>query len=176
MPKKLEETEKEYHKRRKKEWYIKNREKILANKREKYSKNSENEKERSKLYRENNKEKILKYSRWYEKNKRKNTKERKLANNKLVRKHYQKNKAQYYNKAIQRRVKKRNVTPVWADQDKIKEIYKKCIELNKKAGFPKYHVDHIVPLKGKNVCGLHVENNLRVILAFENLSKGNSFE
>lgn len=37
----------------------------------------------------------------------------------------------------------------------------------------KWHIDHIIPLNGENVSGLHVWNNLQVIPASVNLSKGN---
>ena len=57
--------------------------------------------------------------------------------------------------------------PAWADREKIKEFYMNCPE-----GF---HVDHIIPLRGKNVSGLHVIENLQYLPAKENISKSNKF-
>lgn len=51
-------------------------------------------------------------------------------------------------------------------------IYKQCLDLKKKTG-EDLHVDHIIPIRGKNVSGLHVPWNLRIITAKENLVKGN---
>lgn len=66
-----------------------------------------------------------------------------------------------------RRAKKLNATPLWADLEKIKEIYLNC---------PKsMSVDHIIPLQGKLVCGLHVENNLQYLSRKENSSKNNNY-
>jgi hypothetical protein len=61
--------------------------------------------------------------------------------------------------------------PDWADKEKIKEIYLEAAKKSAETGI-KHHVDHIIPLRGKNVCGLHVHTNLRVITAIENLQKG----
>lgn len=81
--------------------------------------------------------------------------------------HYINNKEQYIARNINRRVGALQATPSWANLDKIKQIYDLC-----PAG---YHVDHIVPLKGKLVCGLHVESNLQYLTVEENLKKSNTF-
>jgi hypothetical protein len=70
---------------------------------------------------------------------------------------------------------KSRVTPKWANKFKIKELYGEAKRLSEITG-EVYHVDHIVPLRHKDVCGLHVENNLRVVPAKDNLQKSNSFK
>jgi len=78
-----------------------------------------------------------------------------------------KNKANY-------RARKRNAYVPWADQIKLRAFYDEAQRLTKETG-TEYQVDHIIPLKGKHVCGLHVEINLRVITKTENLQKNNKF-
>jgi hypothetical protein len=65
-------------------------------------------------------------------------------------------------------------TPKWADLDEIKEIYRKAAQATKLTGFA-YQVDHIIPLNGKFVSGLHVTGNLRVITKTDNLLKGSKY-
>lgn len=67
--------------------------------------------------------------------------------------------------------KKIHRVPGWADQDAIHEVYRARAERG--AGFD---VDHIVPLRGYNVCGLHVHYNLRIISSTENKIKGRAFD
>jgi hypothetical protein len=67
-------------------------------------------------------------------------------------------------------------TPSWlADSHwfEIDCIYKYCASL-RSIGL-NFHVDHIVPLQGKLVSGLHTPWNLQVIHATENFSKGNKY-
>jgi hypothetical protein len=66
------------------------------------------------------------------------------------------------------------VTPKWADKEKIKKIYEEAKRLTTDTGIA-YQVDHIIPLKHPLVCGLHVENNLRIITKEENYKKNNKF-
>jgi len=85
--------------------------------------------------------------------------------NNFMRNHYKNNKAYYYANSGKRRAVKLLTNTKLVDMDKIKEIYKNC---------PKgYEVDHIVPLRGKTVCGLHVHWNLQYLTSKENRSKGN---
>jgi hypothetical protein len=73
-----------------------------------------------------------------------------------------------------RRAMKIQATPMWVDYDKIKEIYKEAKRLEELTGI-QFHVDHIVPLNHKEVCGLHCEDNLQILTAIDNMRKGNEF-
>jgi len=82
-------------------------------------------------------------------------------------KYYSKNKGRYalyraeYDKAL------KQATPSYANLKKIREIYDDCP--------PGYQVDHIIPIRGNTVCGLHVETNLQYLTPYENNSKNNKY-
>jgi hypothetical protein len=74
-----------------------------------------------------------------------------------------------------RRRKHRVATPPWLtrrQKSEIRQLYQIAITMTKTTG-EQYVVDHIVPLRGETVCGLHVPWNLRVITQEENLKKSN---
>lgn len=63
---------------------------------------------------------------------------------------------------------KENRIPPWADTEKIKEVYRLAAEVG-------MTVDHVIPLRGKLVSGLHVHNNLQLLAGGENSKKGNKY-
>lgn len=86
--------------------------------------------------------------------------------------HRGKNPGMYAEHYKARQTRKRKAMPTWANRDAIKAIYRQSAFATRMTGV-KYHVDHYYPLKSDLVCGLHNEFNLRIIPAFDNLSKSN---
>ena len=82
--------------------------------------------------------------------------------------YYQNNKEKYYANRAKYRAAKLERTPKWANMLHIEEFYARCPE--------GHEVDHIVPLQGERVCGLHVLENLQYLTVVENRSKSNKYE
>lgn len=69
----------------------------------------------------------------------------------------------------------KRATPPWANMFYIREAYH-LAKVREQVLGGKWHVDHVIPLRGKLVCGLHVENNLQVIPATVNVRKHAKFD
>ena len=79
--------------------------------------------------------------------------------------------------ATQSKLKRLSRVPKWLSKDDrklIQSMYDRAKELTKLTGV-KHHVDHIVPLRGKTVSGLHVPSNLQILQADVNMRKSNIF-
>ena len=102
-------------------------------------------------------------------NKYLNSEKGKLAKSKSGKKYSSTEKGKIARKFFnaKRRAAKLQRTPAWADLEAIKKFYDNCPE--------GYAVDHIVPLQGVNISGLHVLNNLQYLTKSENSKKGNRY-
>ena len=145
-----------------------NREKIAESGRRWRQDNKEAKAERDRKYREKNQEAIAERLRRYRKENQEKFRERDRI--------YQQENPHIKRKAhAKRRATKRNAVPSWygeLDDFVLDEATKLCDMRKQATGFD-WHVDHMIPLQARNVCGLHVWNNLQVIPAYVNLSKCN---
>lgn len=148
------------------EWNARNKERFAQNLIK--HKNSEKAKETGRAWRSNNRKHLTEYMREWRK-----------ANPEKVKADAAKNRKKNFQKILvrnrEREILERRALPPWANRDEIMQIYLTAKKLTEESSI-KYHVDHIVPLRGKNICGLHVENNLQILPARENLKKYNRFE
>jgi hypothetical protein len=166
---------------RNRKWAEANPEKIAQTKKQYRQDNQDRIKETIGVWREKNREKVCAYTnRWREKV----GNERVLADAKAYREahrektrvaalKWQKNnpgKVAAANAA--RYAAKLRATPSWVNLERIANLYIESAKLAEETGLT-YHVDHVVPLRSKIVCGLHCEANLRILDAGENRSKGN---
>lgn len=88
------------------------------------------------------------------------------------RRYLEKNRDKVRAKWNKRRADRLQATPPWADLVAIAAVYAEAARLARETGV-EHHVDHIIPLRGRSACGLHVHWNLRPIPAAENASKLN---
>lgn len=125
-------------------------------------------KQYNKQYREENKDKISQQQKQYKKeNKNKISEKNK--------KYKKENKGKVLSWKEKSRAQKLQATPNWLTVEHLKSIerfYTISKEMELSSGV-KYHVDHIIPLQGETVCGLHVPWNLQTLEVSENLSKNN---
>ena len=133
-------------------YYQKNKEKIKARVKAKFEKNREEKRLVDKLYYEKNKEKVKKKCKQYRD---------------INRSKYVAYSAKYDASKIQ-------ATPSWANLKRIECYYSLARMLTLNTG-EVWTVDHTVPLRGKNVCGLHTHDNMTVMTKTQNSSKNNRF-
>lgn len=115
-------------------------------------------------YRADNRPKILEKERLYRINFADKIKKYKADNTEIINANTRK-----------RRAIKKMATPAWISEDLKRQmgaLYREAKRLSSADG-NRYHVDHIVPLISKEVCGLHVLWNLQILSSFDNGAKGN---
>ena len=89
--------------------------------------------------------------------------------------YYRRNKARYIAHGAAYDAAQVKRTPPWADPVETAKFYELAEFVTELSGEP-WHVDHVIPLRGKKVSGLHVHTNLQVLPALVNVRKNNQFE
>lgn len=162
--------------------YQDNKEQVLAQHKEYYQANREKKLERQKVYKQVNRERIQVNSREFYKTNREQILEQQkayyLTNQEQIktyqRKYSQANPDKINAKNAKRRATKLQATPKWLTKEEHRwmELFYLIVKVGKEQG-QQFEVDHIVPLQGENVCGLHVPWNLQVIRKTANRIKSN---
>jgi hypothetical protein len=138
--------------------------------REWYERNKELTKERARKWAEDNPEKRYAIH-------RKNREKDKDNHNARNRAWNKENKLKKAALEAKRRAAQLQRTPKWLTEDDlwmIEQAYELAQLRTEMFGFP-WHVDHVIPLQGRNVSGLHVPINLQVIPGAENIKKSNKY-
>jgi hypothetical protein len=145
------------------DWYSRNKAKVAEQNRRYRQKNPERRRAQKQRWQRRNMERVVAYNReWRRKNP-----DKAAAHGKKWRDN---NGAVFQAIVRKRQATVINRTPKWADHEAMKQFYL-CAKRMEAATGIKHHVDHIVPLQGRDVCGLHVEANLQVLPANVNLRK-----
>lgn len=150
--KRYDEEHKEEKAKRMKEWSVANRDRINTKKQEANAKNPSKNRQRVKEWKKSNPDKV-----------------------KILRAAYEEKYP--YKKQFRKRLREASqltALPTWANKFFMSEIYSLAKLRSKYTGIV-WHVDHIVPLRSRFVCGLHVEHNMQIIPATANLKKGNRY-
>ena len=176
------EKYREYTRNYLKEWRVKNPEKQSAIDQRYHAKNAEQRSAKNKAWRKANPERCdANRKAWIERNLEKfaasvvkRSKAYRSSHPEYHSNFYKTNKERYIAASARRRAAQESATPAWLtaiDKAIIQEMYDVSAARFVQTGI-KHHVDHIVPINGKKVSGMHVPWNLQVITAHENLSKG----
>ena len=142
----------ERHRERNREWYKANKDK---------------QNKKAVKWRRNNLEKARETSREFH---RRNKEKRAASHADWAKRNRDKRNAS----VAKRKAAKLQATPGWVDWKKVRAIYREARRISDFTGVP-HHVDHIVPLQGESVCGLHCETNLQIIPASQNCAKFNKW-